>query len=137
MGGRFRRWPDPAWRLGRWPLLLAAGVLLSACGPRMEWVRPSTTVAQRDGDLIRCGRLAYQAAQQDYWWRQTLYLNYPWPYGGPYYAYRLQPLDVDEMMEEQRLTDFCMRSLGYRLQPVQPAMMPPSPPASRPPPRPY
>ena len=87
----------------------------------MEWVKPNATPAEFAADSQQCEQAAWREAN-------SYYLGYrpfgPWLYrdvgrspffypGGPFY----DPF-YDRTMEEQRLANFCMRTKGYELAPV-------------------
>ncbi len=111
---------------------------LVGCGTPLVWFRPGTTVAEQRYDLQQCSQMAFREAQNNMWWRRSMYFDYYRP--GPYYFYQSQRFDTDAMLEESRLQDFCMRARGYRLVPAEPVTtpqpMPPTPPSGAPPPPP-
>lgn len=89
----------------------------------MEWVRPNSGPLELRQDLSQCRQDAWREAQ----WRSFLYRPFytttvvdrfgrrfvvPYsPFGDPF---------GDSLLEESRLTDFCMRSKGYALAPIEP-----------------
>jgi hypothetical protein len=106
----------------RAPIVLAATALVSACTP-MQWVKPDVTAEQLQEDSIYCQQEAWREARMRSWYYRPfgpvfsrdasgrsflggLYGPYDGPFGDPY-------------LEEARLAQFCMRSKGYALQPVE------------------
>ncbi len=83
-------------------------VLLLVCGcSTTEWVREDRNQEETDKDIVDCTRYAQREAS-----------NRAAGFYGPTYgpgAYRTQ----GRMMDEAGLTDYCMRSKGYRLVPKQ------------------
>lgn len=90
----------------------------------MQWVKQDAGPEQLNLDAAQCRQEAWREAR----WRSFLYrplgptllhdrhgrrfLGLPYsPLGDPF---------GDEFMEEARLADFCMRSKGYALVPVEP-----------------
>jgi hypothetical protein len=107
------------------PIVLAAAalVLVSACTP-MQWVKPDITPEQLQEDSIYCQQEAWREARTRSWYYRPFapvlirdasghaFLGGPYgPYNGPF---------GDPYLEEARLAQFCMRSKGYDLQPVDP-----------------
>ena len=100
------------------PLVLA--MLLGACTP-MQWVKPDATPDQINADAIRCQQDAWREARVRNWFYQPYspmvvrdaagraFVISPGPFYDPFY---------DPFMEEARLTQFCMRSKGYSLEPA-------------------
>jgi hypothetical protein len=96
--------------------------LVGACA-QMQWVKPDATPDQFNKDIADCQQEAWREAH----WRGFLdrgfgpmlydargrrYLSWPYsPLGDPF---------GDPLMEESRLTHFCMRAKGYELVPVEP-----------------
>ena len=104
-------------------VLLAAFLLvIAACTP-MEWVRSDVTPAEAEADARLCEEQAWREAS----WRYSGHYGAfgPWAYrdafgrrivGWP--GYFGDPFG-DRFMEEQRLTNFCMRAKGYELAPAE------------------
>jgi hypothetical protein len=105
-------------------IVLCAVLLLAAAGcTPMAWVRQDSGPEELKQDLSQCRQDAWREAQ----WRSFLYrpfgattivdrfgrrLVVPYsPFGDPF---------GDSLLEESRLTDFCMRSKGYALVPIEP-----------------
>ncbi|MBM3534493.1 MAG: hypothetical protein FJX60_15815 [Alphaproteobacteria bacterium] len=87
-------------------VLLALTLLAAGCTP-MAYTRPGATAAQAKIEERECRSLAAREA----------FFAYPYPYDR-----RHRPADafMDRMMSRSSLTDFCMRSRGYMLQPIAP-----------------
>jgi hypothetical protein len=102
----------------------AAVLVLAGCTP-MEWIKPDVTPEEREQDAIACQQEAWHEAR----WRAWYYRPYPiapfrdasgrFLFPGPY-GYFSDPFG-DPFLEEGRLAQFCMRSKGYELVPVEPA----------------
>jgi hypothetical protein len=102
----------------------AAVLVLAGCTP-MEWIKPDVTPEEREQDAIACQQEAWHEAR----WRAWYYRPYPiapfrdasgrFFFPGPY-SYFSDPFG-DPFLEEGRLAQFCMRSKGYELVPVEPA----------------
>jgi hypothetical protein len=109
------------------PFLFAlAALTLGGCTP-LQWVRdgavPPTEVVEKDS--ADCRQEAWRESQYRYW-------GYSGPFipvfrrdpfnrgfvGYPYYGPWSYPF-YDPLFEESRLADFCMRSKGYQLVPVE------------------
>jgi hypothetical protein len=103
-------------------LLPPALAVLAGCTP-LQWVRADATPEQLAQDSMHCQQEAWREARLRAWHfrplgpvpfrdstgRHFLGWSYdPWadPFGDPY-------------MEEGRLAQFCMRSKGYELQPIE------------------
>jgi hypothetical protein len=103
--------------------ILLAVPLLSGCGPRLEWTRPDTTLAQVRQDSSECAGLARDQAFRESFYYSSPFIGMPGPYRGgfgpfPYYGYR-----DNYMWQAQResdLQDFCLRARGYTLTAVEP-----------------
>src|SRR5712671_7214498 len=104
------------------PIIMAAAALASACTP-MQWVKPDATAEQLQDDSIQCQQEAWREARLRSWYyrpfapvfiRGAPGRNF---LGGPYGPYS-DPFG-DPYLEESRLAQFCMRSKGYELQPVE------------------
>jgi hypothetical protein len=103
-------------------IVMAAAVLVSACTP-MEWVKPDTTAEQLRDDAIYCQQEAWREARLRGWYNRPfapVFIRDPsgravmgWPYGPAGDPFG------DPYLEENRLTQFCMRAKGYELQPVE------------------
>ena len=103
--------------------LLSAATAITACTP-MQWVKADATPERLQEDSIHCQQEAWREARTRSWYyrpfspvfiRDASGRNFlGWPYG-PY----SDPFG-DPYLEESRLTQFCMRSKGYELQPVDP-----------------
>jgi hypothetical protein len=104
------------------PMIVAIAALMSACTP-MQWVKPDATAVQLREDSIHCQQEAWREARMRSWYYRPFapvfirdasgrnFLGWPYgPYGDPF---------GDPYLEESRLTQFCMRSKGYALQPVE------------------
>jgi hypothetical protein len=105
------------------PIIVVAAALISACTP-MQWVKPDATAEQLQEDSIHCQQEAWREAHTRSWYyrpfapvfmRDAAGRSF---LGGPYGAYG-DPFG-DPYLEENRLAQFCMRSKGYELQPVEP-----------------
>ncbi len=104
-------------------IAIAAAALAAACTP-MQWVKPDATAEQLQQDSIHCQQEAWREARLRSWYyrpfapvfiRDASGRNFlGWPYG----AYG-DPF-CDPYLEESRLAQFCMRSKGYELLPVEP-----------------
>jgi hypothetical protein len=89
----------------------------------MQWVKADATPEQLDQDSIQCQQDAWREARFRAWYYRPLvptvlvdragrrFLSYggtlPDPFGDPF-------------LEESRLANFCMRSKGYELVPLEP-----------------
>ena len=94
-------------------IAVAATALAAACTP-MQWVKEDATPQQLNEDSIQCQQDAWREARLRIWYYRPL-PSIGWPYGpagDPFW---------DPYLEESRLTQFCMRSKGYELQPVEKA----------------
>jgi hypothetical protein len=107
--------------------LVLVALLLAGCTP-MQWIKADTTPEQMNKDALEC---------QQYGWREArLRAGFPRPWGpvivhdaaghafvvwpeGPF----ADPFN-DPFMEEGRLAQFCMRSRGYELVPVEAGKQP-------------
>jgi hypothetical protein len=98
-----------------------AALLLSACTP-MQWVRSDVTAEQAAADEELCRQAAFREARFQYlgygafgpWmYRDTFGRPIFFPPGGPFF----DPT-MERYYDESRLTDFCMRSKGYQLEPL-------------------
>ena len=106
----------------RFALAIPAFLLASDCTP-MQWIKPDAAAAESEKDLAACRQEAWREAR----------LTAPWfPQPLPYIVrdaqgrqFLVSPMGGfndpfnDTFMEESRLTNFCMRSKGYQLQPVE------------------
>lgn len=100
---------------------VAAAVLLAGC-TAMQWVKQDATPAQIEADAQYCQQEAWREAQYRAWaYRPFAPLLLRDPAGRPYVAWNSPLYDPfgDRFMEESRLTQFCMRAKGYRLEPVE------------------
>jgi hypothetical protein len=103
----------------------ALGAVLSAAGcTPMQWVRPEVTPEERDQDSIACQQAAWHEARMRSWYYRPLAML-PFRdasgrrfFSGPYGPYS-DPFG-DPFLEEARLAQFCMRSKGYEMLPVDP-----------------
>ena len=88
-------------------LAVAAVLLLCACGSS-QWVRDDRNAEETDKDVVDCTRYAQREAslRADGFYGP----GYGPPYGG--YAAR------NRMLDEAGMTDYCMRSKGYRREPT-------------------
>jgi hypothetical protein len=86
----------------------------------MQWVKPDATAEQLRQDAAFCQREAWREARMRSWYHRpfapipfrdaagrTIFV--PGSYGDPF---------GDPFLDESRLAQFCMRSKGYELQPV-------------------
>jgi hypothetical protein len=107
------------------PVLFAlAALALGGCTP-LQWVRdgavPATEVVEKDS--ADCRQAAWREAQYRYWGYGPSFgpiygrdpfgrrlVTSPYGWGYPFF---------DPFFEESRLADFCMRSKGYQLVPVE------------------
>lgn len=97
----------------------AASVVVAACTP-MQWVKQDATPEQLQEDSIHCQQEAWREARTRSWYYRPIApilgasgRHFAWPYG-PYG----DPFG-DPYIEEARLSQFCMRSKGYEMQPVE------------------
>jgi hypothetical protein len=100
---------------------LAFCALLAACTP-MQWVKQDAAGEQVGRDEAECRQAAWREASARYWFHQPLGPVFvPHPAGGGFFAWPTGAM-VDpyghQMLEENRLTQFCMESKGYRLTPA-------------------
>lgn len=85
----------------------------------MEWVRPDTDPGQRSADAQACQQAAWREAQFQAFWYQYHFEPYVVAPGrvvypsGPF----IDPYG-HQMLQENRLAQFCMESKGYQLAPV-------------------
>ena len=88
----------------------------------MRWEHPNLSAADADADWSDCRRSAqYEAREQE--WRDRFYNPPRYVRGRDGRLYRTEePFSMfgrnDIFFREQQLTDFCMRSKGYRMVPV-------------------
>ena len=100
---------------------LFAVFMLAACAP-VRWEHPALGAAQSEADLEDCRRQAWIEAQ-----REAFFYYRPYPYrgrDGRFYWRYYDPYWYgagDRFFRETQLRDFCMRSKGYNLVPVEPA----------------
>jgi hypothetical protein len=103
-------------------IVIATALLASACTP-MAWVKPDTTADQLRDDSIYCQQEAWREARLRSWYYRPLapvFIRDPAGrhfLGSPYGAWG-DPFG-DPYLEENRLLQFCMRTKGYELQPVE------------------
>ena len=103
---------------------LAALLLTVACGcAPMQWYRPDTPPEQFRADEADCRSRAWQEASIRSWHYQSMMgpVFVRDPAGGGYFVWPSTPLADPygrQLLEESRLTQFCMESKGYVLQPV-------------------
>jgi hypothetical protein len=101
---------------------LGAAIVLVGCTP-MQWVKPDVTPEERDQDSIACQQAAWHDARMRAWYYRPLTMA-PFRdasgrrFFGPYGPYA-DPFG-DPLLEEGRLAQFCMRSKGYELVPLEP-----------------
>jgi hypothetical protein len=106
----------------RWLCIVVVSLLIAACAP-MQWMKADANPTEADADLKTCQDEAWREAN----WRSTYYFGaigpmlyqdqlgrrlLAWPYG-PF----SDPFG-DRFLEESRLANFCMRSKGYELAPL-------------------
>lgn len=100
---------------------IALMLSLAGCGPAMEWYRPNTSADAARQDAAEC-----RGEARDEAFRESFSYGPPF-YSFPYYGARgsrywrdplYDPFFAREM-REQSLQEFCLRSRGYRLVPVQ------------------
>ena len=99
--------------------LLVAAAGLGACAP-MQWVKPDADVDQVRSDEQAC-RLAAarEASYNSYWYQHRVQPvvagpgQVIWPSGA-----FVDP-SAQQLLDESRLTQFCMESKGYQLVPAQ------------------
>jgi hypothetical protein len=96
--------------------LAAAAVLLSACAP-MQWVHDRATPDQFARDQDECRHAAWREASARYWFHRPMGPviapgHVLWNHGAMIDPYGHQ------MLEENRLAQFCMEAKGYRLEPA-------------------
>lgn len=102
-------------------LAVALTALLGAC-TSMQWAKPEASGEQIARDEQECRQAAWREASARYWFHQPFAPVFvPHPRGGGFFAWPTGAL-VDpygnQLLEESRLTQFCMESKGYRLQPA-------------------
>ena len=97
-----------------------AACLLAACAP-MEWIKPDTASDQAARDEQECRQSAAREASARAYFPPLGPVfardgmgrgHFIWPSGALSDPYGQQ------LLEESRLTHFCMQSKGYRLEPV-------------------
>src|SRR5262245_3114938 len=101
--------------------LLTLAACLPACAP-MQWVKEGVSSEDFRRDQQECQQLAWREASARYWLYQPMgpvFVADPrgggamvWPSGAVVDPYGYQ------MLEENRLAQFCMESKGYRLEPA-------------------
>lgn len=91
----------------------------------MQWVRPDASPEQLTNDARHCQQEAWREARLGAWHSRPMT---PIPYrdasGRVYFARPFDPWGGpfgDPWLEENRLAQFCMRSKGYELRPVEKA----------------
>jgi hypothetical protein len=106
------------------PVRLCALLLLAGCTP-LQWVKEDGTAQQLEADHAQCRQEAWREAQWRAWaYRPLAPILVRDPTGRPFYAWHRGPFGdpfSDQLMEEARLAQFCMRARGYRLEPVEKA----------------
>jgi hypothetical protein len=108
------------------PALFALVALgLGGCTP-MQWVRDGAVPAPEvvENDSATCQQEAWREAQYRYWAYSGPFFPVIRrdPFNRGFFTYPYGPLSYpfyDPLFEESRLADFCMRSKGYRLVPVE------------------
>ena len=85
---------------------LAAVLLLSGCSTT-QWVQDDRNAEETDKDIVDCTRYAQREASL----RADGFYG---PTAGPLYS-----RNGNRMLDESGLTDYCMRSRGYRREPKQ------------------
>jgi hypothetical protein len=106
-------------------LSFGAALLLGGCTP-MQWVKTDMTPEQFRADAQYCQQEAWREARFRAWASPRLAspVVVRDAAGRPYVAWTHSPFYDpfgDSFMEESRLAQFCMRSKGYRLEPVEKA----------------
>ena len=102
----------------RAPVLFALlAPLLAACTP-MHWVKADASAEQLRGDEQECQQAAWREANARYYFYQPM-----GPVFSPGTGMMLPSGSVVDpygyqMLEESRLTQFCMEAKGYRLEPL-------------------
>jgi hypothetical protein len=89
-------------------------VLFSACTP-LQWVHDSASADQFGRDQEECRQAAWREASSRYWFHRSMGpIIAPgqvlWNHGAMIDPYGYQ------MLEENRLAQFCMEAKGYRLE---------------------
>jgi hypothetical protein len=99
-------------------LLVVAAAGLCACTP-MQWVKPDAAAEQVRSDEQACRQAAMREAQFHAYWAQQPMMPYVvgpgrvvWPYGAYADPY------AHQLLQENRLAQFCMESKGYQLAPM-------------------
>ena len=105
------------------PMIVAAAALMSACTP-MQWVKPDATAEQLQADSIHCQQEAWREARMRSWYYRPFAPVFirgaaGRPFFGGFSGPHSDPFG-DPYLEESRLAQFCMRSKGYELEPVDP-----------------
>jgi hypothetical protein len=93
-------------------------LLLAACTP-MQWVKPDVDAGQMKRDEQACQQAAWREAQYHAYWYQHQFQPIVVGPGRVIYptgAY-VDPF-AHQLMQENRLAQFCMESKGYQLVPV-------------------
>lgn len=100
------------------PLLLVA----PGCTP-VQWVKSGMSAEEITRDAAECRREAWREASWRSWMHRPLGPTLVTDAAGRrFYAWPAAPFGDpfgDRFFEESRLTDFCMRAKGYRLEPVE------------------
>jgi len=108
--------------------MMLSALLLSGCGPGVEWTRPNTSLAELQQDSAECAGLARdQAFRESFFYGPPGFAG-PGYFGPPGQSFRGwggYPFGYrDDFMwrvqRESDLRDFCLRARGYTLTPVQP-----------------
>jgi hypothetical protein len=104
----------------RFETLIAVAVAAAAGCTPMQWVKEDATPQQLQDDSIQCQQDAWREARSRAWYyrplggpiitRDNRFIGWPYGSGDPFW---------DPYLEESRLTQFCMRSKGYALEPVE------------------
>jgi hypothetical protein len=103
-------------------ILGGAALLAAGCTP-MQWVREDSTPATVEQELADCQRRAWSEARYQAWLYRPwapVFLHDPFGrrhYGWPHHPFFYDPF-ADQLMEESRLANFCMRAKGFRLEEV-------------------
>ena len=107
--------------MGRTSFVISLATLLAACTP-MQRVKPEASGEQITRDQQDCRQAAWREASARYWFHQSLgQVFVPSATGGGFFVWPTGAM-VDpyghQMLEENRLTQFCMESKCYRLTPA-------------------
>lgn len=96
---------------------LALAIALCACTP-LQWVKRDASPEQFSRDQQECRQLAWREASARYWFYQPMGPIVAPGAGVIYPTGSVVDPYGHQMLEESRLTQFCLESRGYRLVPA-------------------